>query len=55
VDDAPRSGADMCPGAQVLPVSTEECMAHQSYVPHDDPTEQSNRGVRCRMQSESRV
>ena len=25
--------ADMCPGANAMPVSTEECMAHQSYVP----------------------
>lgn len=47
--------ADMCPGANALPVSTEECMAHQSHVPLNDPTEQSNRGARCRMQSESRV
>lgn len=47
--------ADMCPGAQTLPVSTEQCMAHQSHVPFGDPTEQSNRGVRCRVQWESRV
>lgn len=24
--------ADMCPGAETAPVSTEECMAHQSCV-----------------------
>lgn len=31
--------ADMCPGANMLPVSTEECMAHQGHVPLvDDPT-----------------
>lgn len=48
--------ADMCPGANALPVSTEECMAHQSYVPRADyPTARSNRSARCRMQSESRV
>ena len=25
--------ADMCPNATTASVSTEECMAHQSYVP----------------------
>jgi hypothetical protein len=29
--------ADMCPGTATAPVSTEECMAHQSCIPttHD--------------------
>lgn len=44
--------ADMCPGARMLPVSTEQCMAHQSRVPLVGLTERANRGARCRVQSE---
>jgi hypothetical protein len=29
--------ADMCPSTETVPVSTEECMAHQSCVPFADP------------------
>jgi hypothetical protein len=47
--------ADMCPGAPVRPVSTEQCMAHQSYVPLVGSTNESNRGARCGTQSECRV
>jgi hypothetical protein len=28
--------ADMCPGMETVPVSTEECMAHQSCVSATD-------------------
>jgi hypothetical protein len=28
--------ADMCPSTETVPVSTEECMAHQSYVSATD-------------------
>jgi hypothetical protein len=34
--------ADMCPGTETVPVSTEECMAHQSCVSATD-----NHGGRC--------
>jgi len=38
--------ADMCPGTEMVPVSTEECMAHQSCVPSaDHDGERSNCGA----------
>ena len=38
--------ADMCPGANAMPVSTEECMAHQSCVPSvDHHGDRSNHGA----------
>ena len=38
--------ADMCPGTKRLPVSTEECMAHQSCGPlADHHGDRSNYGA----------
>jgi hypothetical protein len=38
--------ADMCPGTDTAPVSTEECMAHQSCVPSADHLpDRSNHGA----------
>jgi hypothetical protein len=48
--------ADMCPDTETVPVSTEECMAHQSCVPFaDDLLERSNPGVVRRALSQVRV
>ena len=48
--------ADMCPDTETVPVSTEECMAHQSCVPTADRFRNgSNSGVLSRAVSQARV
>jgi hypothetical protein len=48
--------ADMCPGTETVPVSTEECMAHQSCVPFaDHHRDLSNPGAVHRVVSQVRV
>jgi hypothetical protein len=37
--------ADMCPGTETAPVSTEECMAHQSCVSATEGYGRSNCGA----------
>jgi hypothetical protein len=45
--------ADMCPSMETMPVSTEECMAHQSCVPSADPfRNRSNSGAVHRVISQ---
>lgn len=48
--------ADMCPNATTASVSTEDCMAHQSYVPCPArSTSRSNLSAVCRATSQVRV
>jgi hypothetical protein len=48
--------ADMCPGTGTAPVSTEECMAHQSCVPSaDDSRAKCNPGAFARASSQLRI
>jgi hypothetical protein len=48
--------ADMCPGSNAMPVSTEECMAHQSCVPSTQAhADRSNHGAVRRALSQVRV
>jgi len=48
--------AVMCPGTETAPVSTEECMAHQSCVRFaDDDGSQPNAGAVARVISQVRV
>jgi hypothetical protein len=48
--------ADMCPGTETVPVSTEECMAHQSCVPSADHLRgRSNHGAVRRALSQDFV
>jgi len=45
--------ADMCPSTETVPVSTQECMAHQSCVPSaDDYADRSDRGAVHRVVSQ---
>jgi hypothetical protein len=45
--------ADMCPGTNAMPVSTQECMAHRSCVPSaDHDGERSNPGAGTRVRSQ---
>jgi hypothetical protein len=41
--------ADMCPDAEMVAVSTEECMAHQSCVPSADHRDRSDGGAGARV------
>jgi hypothetical protein len=47
--------ADMCPGTEMVPVSTEECMAHQSVAFVDHHGNRSNGGAVARVVSQVRV
>ena len=45
--------AGMCPSTETVLVSTEECMAHQSYVPSaDHDGKRSNYGAATRARSQ---
>jgi hypothetical protein len=47
--------ADMCPGMETMPVSTQECMAHQSCVCLPYLVDQSHSGAAHRVRSQVRV